>query len=374
MSEPMRVLHVLGGLGLGGAETFVMNLYRTIDRNEVQFDFVIYQDGLRNYEEEIKALGGRIFLSPHFNAKTAIQYRVWWKNFLKEHPEYKIIHGHLRSTAVIYLREAKKQGRYVIAHSHSTSSGTGLSALAKNILQFPIRYVADSFLGCCKEANEWLFGKKVANSLVCQIIRNAIPLEKFSFSPQNRENIRRELQIADDEFVIGNIGRFVPPKNQKFLIEIFYQFLTINPNSKLVLVGTGPLENDLREKVKSLKIEKKVIFLKDRRDIEKILSGLDVFLLPSLYEGLSVAAVEAQANSLLMICSDTVSREVVIGNKIFFKQLDEAPEAWAKFMAETALKYKREETIFNENFEEYAIDTTTDVIKSIYVKALQSQM
>ena len=281
MSEPIRVLHVLGGLGLGGAETFVMNLYRTINRNEFQFDFVIYDDGLRDYEKEMEHLGGRVFYSPHFTIGKAHKYRMWWKMFLKEHPEYQIIHAHLRSTATIYLREAKKENRYTIVHSHNTSSGKGISAMIKNLMQFPIRFIADEFIGCSEKANEWLFGKKIAYSDRCKVVRNAIPLEKYKFNKDIRECVRKELNIQDDCFVIGNIGRMVLQKNQELVLRVFYEVQKKCPKAKLLIIGKGVLEEQLKQEVVDLQIQDKVVFMGNRHDVEKILNAMDIFLFPS---------------------------------------------------------------------------------------------
>jgi len=157
---PLRVLHVLGGLERGGAESFVMNLYRNINRKNVQFDFVIHTDSHGVFFDEISALGGRVFHCPKYNGKNHFVYAKWWKTFFDTHSEYKIIHSHVRSTASIYLKIAKDKGLKTISHSHSTSSGTGLSSVVKNVLQYPLRYIADYLFACSKESGEWLFGKK----------------------------------------------------------------------------------------------------------------------------------------------------------------------------------------------------------------------
>ena len=373
MNKPIRVLHVLGGLGLGGAETFVMNLYRTIDRNEFQFDFVIYDDGLRDYEKEIVQLGGRVFLSPHFTIRKAHKYIIWWKMFLKEHPEYQIIHGHLRSTATIYLREAKKEKRYTIAHSHNTSSGKGISAMIKNLMQFPIRFIADEFVGCSEKANEWLFGKKITYSNRCKVVRNSIPLEKYKFDWDIRESVRKALNISDDCLVIGNIGRMVFQKNQELILRVFCEVQREHPKAKLLIIGKGVLEEHLKQKAVDLGIQDKVVFMGNRHDVEKILNAMDVFLFPSHYEGLGIVAVEAQANSLPVVCSSAIPKEAAISNKIYYKRLEDSLESWSETVLKEAYRYKRGEVVFNELYSEYEIVNTVAVVKNIYYKGLSAE-
>ena len=161
MVEPIRILHVLGALNRGGAETMVMNIYRNIDRNRVQFDFIVHTNEKCDYNDEIINLGGKIYSMPRYNGKNHIKYKKAWNNFFKRHIEYKIVHGHMRSTAAIYLSIGKKHGLKTIAHSHSTASrGNKFEKLVKNVLQIPLRYTANYLFACSEEAGKWLFGKK----------------------------------------------------------------------------------------------------------------------------------------------------------------------------------------------------------------------
>ncbi len=198
----IRILHVIGSLNSGGSQTLVMNIYRNIDRNKFQFDFVIDRPQELLYADEIKKLGGQIYTVPQYKVYNHFAFKKAWKKLLKEHPEYKIIHGHVRSTASIYLKIAKRMGLVTISHSHSTSSGKGISAVIKNMLQSKISSVADYFMGCSQDANEWLFGKEVANSDRCIVLKNAIDIEKFKFNMKKRIDIRNELSIDDDEILI----------------------------------------------------------------------------------------------------------------------------------------------------------------------------
>lgn len=341
MSNRIRILHVLGGLGLGGAETFVMNLYRAIDRERVQFDFVIYEDGLMDYECEVQKLGGRVFKSPHFSLKNALKYKTWWREFFKEHQEYDIVHGHVRSTAAIYLSEAKKQGRYTIAHSHSISSGKGGKALIKDIMQYPIRFIADYFFGCSEEANKWLFGKKVAKCGRCKIIKNAIIVENFFYDKRKRMQVRDSMGIGLETCVVGNVGRLVPAKNQKFLLDVFCALLKKNKEALLLVVGSGDLEFKLKSYATDLGIEKYVRFLGNRDDVNKILLVMDVFVFPSIYEGLGIVAIEAQCTGLPVICSKAVPLEAKVTDNLYYISLEESPESWASETLKIVDGYER---------------------------------
>ncbi len=177
----IRVLQYIGSLEQGGSQAMIMNIYRNIDRSQIQFDFVIHSGGMTSLANEAVDLGATIYACPSYSVSSASNYNKWWKNFFKEHIEYKIVHSHVRSTAAIVLSIAKKNGCVTISHSHSTSSGSGVSAVVKNILQYRIRYTADYFMGCSQGAGEWLFGKKVCASDRYFNVRNAIDAKKYIY-------------------------------------------------------------------------------------------------------------------------------------------------------------------------------------------------
>lgn len=309
VKQPVRVLHVLGALNRGGAETMVMNLYRHVDRDQVQFDFMIHTEEKCDYEDEILALGGRIHHICRFRGTNTAAYVRAWKRFFKEHREYRIVHGHMRSTASIYLSVAKRYGVFTISHSHSTSSGKGISAAVKNMMQLPIRYVAEYFFACSKTAGEWLFGKKVIAGDRFAILKNAIDVDQYRFDPGVRERVRRELGIGD-QLVIGHVGRFDPSKNHRFLISVFEQIHSEIADCRLVLAGDGELRDEIETLAKQKGLEKEILFLGTVSNVEKILQGMDIFVFPSYYEGLGIVAIEAQASGLLTVCSDSVPGEV----------------------------------------------------------------
>lgn len=334
MQYPVRVLQVFSQMNRGGAETMIMNLYRNINRSKVQFDFIVHTDKKCAYDDEILSLGGKIFRVPRYNGKNHFQYIKTWKEFFITHPEYNIIHGHVRSTASIYLKIAKKFGLTTIAHSHSTSSGNGIPGIVKLIFQYPIRYMADYLFACSKSAGEWLYGKRVWEKKNFFILNNAIETNKFLFNINKRDFIRNELQIQD-KFVIGHVGRFHPLKNHEFLIDIFNEVYKKHENSVLVLIGDGEKKNYIKQKINRLGLNKNVIFTGIRSDVHDLLQAFDVFVFPSLYEGLPVTLIEAQASGLPCIVSDKITTEVKVTDLIKFISLDKNAEYWAEEILKT---------------------------------------
>ncbi len=369
-----RILNVLGNLNHGGAETMVMNIYRKLDKEKFQMDFIVHTNDIGVYENEILELGGKIYRMPKYNVINHFKYKKAWKTFFKEHKEYKLIHAHVRSTASIFLKIAKQYGLKTISHSHSTSSGKGIRAIVKNILQFRIRYIADYFMGCSKEANKWLFGKKVANGDRCIVLNNAIDVDKYKYDENIRENIRKELGIKDSDIVIGHVGRFVKVKNHKLIINIFEQFNKLEENSKLLLIGNGELMDEIKSLVKAKGLEDSVIFLQERNDINKLLQAMDVFLMPSLYEGLPLTLIEAQAANLKVVISDNITNEVDVTNLVTRISLNESEDKWAKKIREIAHSINRtnEQEIVDRIKENgFDIKDTTDKLSEIYSNLLK---
>ena len=335
MSEPIRILHVVGGLGVGGIQSFLMSLYRSIDRSRVQFDFVVHIKEEKSYADEVTAMGGRVFYIDNdaFEKKRWSNYISFWKRFFREHPEYRIVHGHLRTTSAIYLRRAKKAGCYTIAHSHATSNGYGRSAKLKDLLQQPTRRIADYFMGCSVQANEWMFGEKIVHGSSCMVVKNGINAEKYAFDPQTRAKVRQALNLPDDAFVIGTVGRMVAQKNQELLIRAAAQAKQERPALMLLLVGDGPLLERLKALAEKLQLGETVRFLGSRSDVCELLQAFDAFAISSRNEGLGIAAVEAQAADLPVLISPAIPREACItGNIIPVGSYD--VDMWARAFAE----------------------------------------
>ena len=308
MNEPIRVAQIMGKCVGGGVESVVMNYYRNIDRNKIQFDFICDSDSINIPYQEIEKLGGRVFLVPPYQKILAYQ-----KELIKTFKEnnYKIVHSHINTLSLFPLRAAKKAGIPIrISHSHSTSTPKEWKRnFFKNILRKFSKVYPTHYLCCSKIAGIYQFGKKKYNDGEVFLVNNAIDIEKFTYNELIRKELRKELKIDNDTLVIGHIGRFVTVKNHKFLIETFKEIHEKNSNSILLLAGQGPLENEIKEKVKELNLTNSVIFLGQRNDVNKLYQVFDIFLLPSLYEGLPVVGVEAQTAGLLCILSNKVPKE-----------------------------------------------------------------
>lgn len=324
----MRILHMIGRLEMGGSQNMVMSLYRAIDRGRIQFDFIVDCDEENVFEKEIEQLGGRIFQLPKFNGINYKQVRRAWSIFFKEHPEYKVLHSHIRSYASLYLPIAKEYGLKTIIHSHNTSNGDGIMAIAKKVLQYPLRFQADYFFGCSEIAGQWLFGKKIVKSDRYYMLKNAVDMERFSYQQQMRERVRRNLKIKEDALVIGHIGRMHPQKNHHFLIDCFHEIADIRKDARLILLGNGELWGEITNHIQRLGLEEKVLMVGIQKNSEDYLSAMDCFVLPSLHEGLPVVVVEAQANGLHCMVSDRVTKEVQLSELVQYLPISQGTALW----------------------------------------------
>jgi glycosyltransferase involved in cell wall biosynthesis len=367
MSHPIRILQVLAGMNRGGAETFIMNVYRNIDRNKVQFDFILFRKEECDYNEEIRNLGGRIFWIPRYNGKNHFTYKKAWNTFFREHPEYKIIHGHVRSTAAIYLKIANQHGLTSIAHSHSTSSrGNITEQLFKNTIQYPIRNTADYLFSCSEKAGSWLYGSKATMKDNYKLIKNAIEAEKYRFNKISRDEKRKQLNIQN-KFVVGHVGTFTSPKNHTFLLDIFKEVHNNNENAILLLVGDGELRSSIEKKIQDLHLSDSVILTGVRSDIPELLQAMDIFVFPSLFEGLPVTIIEAQASGLSCIVADTITKEVQISNFIKFISLAETTNYWSDEIQNTVFKVIREDQYKLVKENGYDINSVAALLKDFYL-------
>ena len=311
--KPIIVAQIMGKWVGGGVESVIMNYYRHLDHSKVQFDFICDEDSTRIPYDEIKKLGGRVFLVPKY--QNLPKYLKALEKLFKEN-QYRIVHSNINTLSVFPLYAAKKAGVPIrISHSHSTSNPKEWKRnLIKNILRpFSKRYATDYF-ACSELAGRYLFGNKSFDQGKVKIIHNAIDIDKFKFDEVARKKLRKEFGIKDSTIVVGHVGRFVQQKNHTFLVDVFKGYHKKNPDSKLLLVGSGPLEDEIKKKVERLDLKDSVLFLGQRDDINKLYSVMDVFCLPSLYEGLPVVGVEAQAAGLPTIFSNRISKEVIVSS------------------------------------------------------------
>ena len=336
--EPIRILHMIGSLEIGGSQAMIMNIYRNIDREKIQFDFVIDQNRGGFFEKEITELGGKIYKMPSFKGTNIHEIRKNWDVFFTEHPEYKILHSHIRSYASLYIPIAKKHGVKTIIHSHSTSNGSGISALVKAVMQYPLRYQADYFFGCSKKSGEWLFGKKIASGDRFFIIKNAINTDEYKADGNVRNQYREELGIDENVIVYVHVGRLHEAKNHIFLLELFDEIVKKNPKDVLLLVGDGELRNQIVEKINKLDLSRNVIMMGARKDVANILKASDCFLFPSNWEGLPVTVVEAQAAGLPCFISDRITDEVNITSLVKKLPIDQGTKCWIDAIESDDLK------------------------------------
>ena len=296
--EPIRIAQIVGKWLGGGVEAVVMNYYRHLDHDKIQFDFICDDDSTNIPYDEIEKLGGKVILIPPY--QKVFKYQKELRRVLRD-GKYKIVHSHINTLSVFPLYAAKKVGVPVrIAHSHST---TNKKEWKKNLLKQVLRpfskKYATNYMCCSELAGRWLFGDKTYDEGKVYLLNNAIDLDKFKYDKKIRDKKRKELGIKEDTIVIGHIGRFVAQKNHTFLIDIFNQFHKKKKNSILLLAGQGPLQEEIKNKVRELGLNDSVRFLGQRNDANELYQVFDVFLLPSLYEGLPVVGVEAQASGLL---------------------------------------------------------------------------
>lgn len=368
----IRILHVIPRLFAGGEQTLIMEWYRKIDRNLIQFDFVVCHKEKGIFEDEVLRLGGNIYHSPRFNGRNLFSYISWWKQFFKEHKEYKIIHGHLRSTAAIYLYIAKKNGLYTIAHSHSTTNGHNVLALCKDLFQIPVKHIADYMFACSAQAAKYLFGKSVFKMPNYSLLANSIDCMKFQFDEGVRNQIRNELNIGD-KFVIGQVGRFVKLKNHEFSVGLFEEFHKSVPNSCLLFVGDGELKEPIKKMCKEKGLINDVIFIGVTENVCNYYQAMDYYVMPSLNEGLGIVAVEAQASGLPVICNSDLPMEIKCTDNCVYYPLDRM-DLWIKEM----LRHK-EETKDRAGYSQvvaktnYNIDQSVQFLTEFYKKAYQSR-
>lgn len=364
--KKVKVLHVLGGLGRGGAETYVMRLYRKIDRSKFQFDFVIYDNCPLEYLNEIERLGGCVYKSPYYNLKNLIAYVQFWKKFFLNHTDYQIIHGHLRSTASIYLTIAKRHGIATISHSHSTSSGRGIKSIVKSLMQYPLRFIPDYYLACSEEAGKWLFGKNVTKKKNFFIIKNGIEVEQYIFKNDLRERMRSELSLSN-KLVIGHIGRFDYSKNHKFILHVFRELQKLRDDTVLLFIGDGELRSNIEMEVCKYHLADKVVFTGTVNNVADYLQVIDVFLFPSIYEGLGIAAIEAQASGIPCIISAHLPQEVCITDLITKVPLHKPLADWCQAIIEHS-QYQRKDYSQQVIDSGYSITGIAEWLMNFYVR------
>lgn len=360
----VRVLHIVTNMDRGGLETMLMNYYRHMDREKIQFDFLEHRRDRAAYDDEIESLGGRIFRLPRLNPLSSDYFHAL-NAFFAAHPEYRIVHSHLDCMSAYPLCAAKNAKVPVrIAHAHSTSQDRNWKLVFKLISKKLISLYTTDLFACSADAGEWMFGTKDVH-----ILPNAIDIERYAFNLLIRNQTKKALGL-DDAFVIGHVGRFSAVKNHSFLTDVFAQIKRQEPNSKLLLVGAGSEMQAVQQKVKALGLGADVIFTGVRNDVANLMQAMDVFVFPSLYEGLGIVLIEAQAAGLPCVVSDTIPREAYLTDLVTAEKLSSSVEKWA----EKILK-KRDfpRTDRRDEIAAHGFDITTEAVKlqEFYLEAYE---
>jgi glycosyltransferase involved in cell wall biosynthesis len=320
----------------GGLETMLMNYYRQIDRSRIQFDFMVHREEKGHYDDEILRLGGKIYPMPQIRPGNYQLYFKLLDEFFVQHPEYSVVHSHINENSSFVLRSAKQAGvQCRIAHSHLSDLTIDIKLPFRAYARYSMKDNPNRYFACSKKAGAWLFGKERAASKEMIVLNNAVNVEDFKYNDKVRNQIRDEWN-AGNKLVLGHVGRFNKQKNHEMLLDIFKAVHEKLPESMLVLVGEGDLRTSIEKKADKLGLSSNVRFLGVRGDIPNLMQGMDLFLFPSLFEGLPVVLVEAQAAGLNCVVSDAVTRESDVTGRIQFISLKDSPDVWAsKILAST---------------------------------------
>ncbi|MBR5521035.1 MAG: glycosyltransferase family 1 protein [Oscillospiraceae bacterium] len=321
----IRVLHCVVGMNYGGYETFLMNVYRNIDRTKVQFDFLTSLPGV--FDEEIKKMGGIVYRIPFITKVGPFAYQKNLDNFLRLHPEYDIVHSHMDKFSGSVMKAARKAGvKTRIAHSHNTQNEGGIVyQLVKDFYGKMIEPNCTHRFACSQEAADWMFGEKGKETIV---VYNGIEVAKYFPDKAKRTEIRKKLKL-ENAFIVGHTGRFAHQKNHSFLIDVFKEIKEKRRDAKLLLIGAGDLQNETKEKVKSLGLENDVIFYGTTDKVHQVLQAMDTFVMPSHHEGLGIVLIEAQCAGLYCTASTAVPSLAQITDNMQFISLEESREVWA---------------------------------------------
>lgn len=327
--KTVRVLQIIGLACGGGVESVIMNYYRNIDKDKVQFDFVVHKNPLKSFVDEAEKYGGKVYeVTPYKKNIFAFTYEIYK---IIKNGHYNIIHSNMNSLSGFPLFAAWLAGARVrILHNHTTDTkAEGLRTVLKRMLRPFAKMFANKYWACSKFAAEWMYGKKAVDAGKVTIINNAIDLDKFAFNQEKRDKLRKELGL-EGKFVIGHVGRFMKQKNHEFLIDIFAEVAKQKDNAVLLLIGDGPLVESIKNKVGNFHLADKVLFLGVRNDVADLYNVMDVFLFPSLYEGLGMVAVEAQVNGLSVVASTEVPVEAKVSDNIKWLTLNMEAKKWEK--------------------------------------------
>lgn len=368
MSEPIRVLQVFAALDSGGVSNFVMNLYREIDTEKIQFDFAMTAGEKSLYDDEVLSRGGRIF---YFDITKGVTTNL--RRILREEGLFQAVHSHVFFYSGLVLAEAKKAKVPIrIAHAHNAYTGEARSVpriAYERGMQMLIRANATHMLGCSEKACRYVFGDKIMKDSRAAVMPDGIDCDRFAFNPNVREQVRKEYGL-EGKFVVGHVGHFNPAKNHKKILSVFAEIYRRRDDAILLLVGDGELEQNVRMRVAELDLTGKVVFAGAHRDVERFYQAMDVFLFPSRYEGFGMAMIEAQASGLFCVTSDVVPNETDIANRTIFLSLDSSTSVWADAVLSLGTRVDQRARVGLTRFN-YDARSCAATMSSLYMKGIQ---
>lgn len=344
-----KVLFFVDRMRVGGIQMLLVDLFRHFDSQKVQCELLLLDDGEQyDLEKQVRTMKIPVHKLEHIWVRKPEDYLAYCRavnQFFRTHHDYAAVHMNSGPKNYFVLKYAKRYGIPVrIAHSHNTGYQTKSKAqiLLGDLFKYPLRHAANVYLACSDLAGRWMFGERMMQHGLVTVLPNGIDLQKFRFAPQIREKVRAELGVTENQLVIGNVGRFTVQKNHTFLIDIFAEVKKRRPDAVLILAGVGELQEQIRQKVKQFSLNDSVRFLGFRTDVRELVQGMDVFLMPSLYEGFPVTAVEAQASGLPCVFSDTITREAKILDQVAYIPLEASASDWAQKTVAMAHTVQRE--------------------------------
>lgn len=326
--EPIRILHENVIMDPGGIETQLMRIYRNIDRNKVQFDFLVHRHQKGAYDDEINDLGGKVHYTAPFNPLFYNRYMESMRKVFDEYPFYKVmvVHSELALGPLIVAKEKNVPVR--ICFSHNNQNRINLKRFFLEYEKLYLKKYCTDMFAVSELAARYTFGNKVVDRKQVKIVKNGIIINDFIFDLNERNQLRNELHL-DSKCIIGHIGRFMDQKNHMFLLDIFRELLNIRGDVHLVLVGEGRLELHIRDKIKSLGLDDYVTILGRRMDVGSLMKAMDCFVFPSFYEGFGNVIMEAQAASLPVVMSSVISDEVIFSESVHKMSLEKNAKQWA---------------------------------------------
>ena len=362
MEEPIKVLRIVGECNAGGVETIALNYYKNIDHRKIKMDFLFYGKSIFKFDEEIKKNKDKVFnITPY--KENMIKSIMEIKEIVKNE-KYDIVHSQINALSFFPLLGAKLGGTKIrLASNHSTANMKYefKKSIIKYLLKPTVQLMATDYAACSEYAGKWMFGNKKI-----KVIHNAIALDEFCYSESERNNIREKMKW-NDEFIIGHVGRFVKQKNHGFILEIFKEVLKTIPNARLVLIGDGELKKDIENKALEMGIFNKISFLGVRFDVNKLMLAMDVFVFPSIYEGLGNVITEAQAVALQSVVSETVPQEVKMTEYVSYLSLKDSKEEWAQKICEYNNGYKKRNTYEDLKEAGYEIKSASKELEKYYI-------